>query len=347
MSTIKCLSACITCIMIGSLSAAAQERIVMKIGGNASAFHQEYMGQTYQTFESRGFGDWWYRYHSMVTAMFSLTSSKPNEEDRPALRLIEVRNALAVVYDRQRYILLGNWGGDSGGDFTTNEMLIFGHELGHHFCGHTIGIAPESSWDRELEADRFAGAAANALSRSSGQWKYELANLNYQTVMDAANNVYGPMISSQSHPPANLRIAAVQDGWLKGSPCLEHSRLGTPPVANTGGTVPLGSVRSLLDDMVAQSVWAIGVRANCRVPGKRYSLRSSGVQITWQSGIGDIDVESIDSTDANALDTTTTRSQHSDGSNQPAGQTWRYARAGNDISVSTGRGSRFSLVRCP
>ena len=165
--------------------------------------------------------------------MFSRTSSKPNEVDRPALRLIEdEKNAFAVIFKRRRYIVLGPLDTDS----VVGEMLIFGHELGHHICGHTIGIRPGAPHDVELEADRFAGAAARALAESTGEWKYEIENLTFESVIASVNAVFGPMKGSATHPPGHMRVAAVRDGWLHGSPCFARHAMKVEPSQDTLGT---------------------------------------------------------------------------------------------------------------
>jgi hypothetical protein len=43
-------------------------------------------------------------------------------------------------------------------DWYFTRYFVIGHELGHHVCGHMAGRLGGLVWDRELEADGFAGA---------------------------------------------------------------------------------------------------------------------------------------------------------------------------------------------
>jgi hypothetical protein len=70
--------------------------------------------------------------------------------------------------------------------------------------------------------------------------------------------------------------------------------------------------------------------------------------VVWRSGIGNVDIESIDSSDETEFRTTTLRSVHPSGSGEPTGKSWIYSRMGSDaIQVKPGGRSAFMLSRCP
>jgi hypothetical protein len=70
--------------------------------------------------------------------------------------------------------------------------------------------------------------------------------------------------------------------------------------------------------------------------------------IVWRSGIGNVDIESIDSSDETEFRTTTVRSIHLSGSGEPTGRNWVYSKIGPaSIRVKPGGRSPFMLARCP
>jgi hypothetical protein len=87
-----------------------------------------------------------------------------------------------------------------------------GHEIGHHACGHTIGASAAGAWQRELEADRYAGAAARRML----EWKSYLGPFD-EMVAAAVRNLSPD--GSATHPPARMRVEAMWDGYRNGSPC--------------------------------------------------------------------------------------------------------------------------------
>jgi len=94
--------------------------------------------------------------------------------------------------------------------------------------------------------------------------------------------------------------------------------------------------------------WAVGASSNCRVPSKTYSLSMDSGNIVWRSGIGNVDIESIDSSDETEFRTTTVRSIHLSGSGEPTGISWVYSKIGPaSIHVKPGGRGPFMLARCP
>lgn len=103
-------------------------------------------------------------------------------------------NALATVQEGNKLILYDRrLSSEVGGD---GAMMIIGHELGHHYCGH---LGKHGDPTLELEADRFAAAAMRKAGMS----------------LDAAMSVL-PILAerpSKSHPGRDARVAAIKAGW--------------------------------------------------------------------------------------------------------------------------------------
>jgi Zn-dependent protease with chaperone function len=90
--------------------------------------------------------------------------------------------------------------------------LVLGHEAGHHFCGHDLNtLDPSLIPEKELEADRFSGAAIKRFETYHGR-----AFLN--DALEAAARLY-PAEGSHSHPPRAERVKAILLGYNSGSPC--------------------------------------------------------------------------------------------------------------------------------
>jgi hypothetical protein len=66
----------------------------------------------------------------------------------------------------------------------------------------------ENPWEKELEADRFAGVAARK------------AGMTLAAMHSAAASVLGKEPSS-SHPGLNMRLQALTMGYNHGSPCAK------------------------------------------------------------------------------------------------------------------------------
>lgn len=93
-----------------------------------------------------------------------------------------------IIYDRKLSPLVGYAG----------AMMIIGHELGHHFCHH-LDKLDGTQHDKELAADRFAGAAMRKAGNS---------------LSDALAAV--PVLDerpSRSHPARADRVISITDGW--------------------------------------------------------------------------------------------------------------------------------------
>ncbi len=118
-------------------------------------------------------------------------------------RSTKLENALAVIRGSDRYIVFDPvW--LSGG---FSRELVMAHEIGHHACGHTLAQLDDNPWARELEADKYAGAALRRLGADAAQ------------VSAAAREMFTDT-GSKSHPPRDKRIAAVEEGFSGGSNCV-------------------------------------------------------------------------------------------------------------------------------
>ena len=130
-----------------------------------------------------------------------LTGLPPNFEIRAA----SIPNAAAVIKCRgnncKRYILYNQEFMERVKDETrTNyaELAILSHEIAHHLSGHTISNTG-SSYDMELEADKFAGFMLYKMGASIAETKQSFSSL--------------PQKGTSTHPPKSARIAAVTNGW--------------------------------------------------------------------------------------------------------------------------------------
>jgi TIR domain-containing protein len=93
--------------------------------------------------------------------------------------------------------------------------------------------------------------------------------------------------------------------------------------------------------------WAVGEQSNCQVRSKFYTLSSSGGNIVWRSGSGNVDTEAIVSSDESEFRTRTVSSIHQSGSGEAVGTSWTYTRIGADrIQVTPGGRNSFVLARC-
>ena len=77
-----------------------------------------------------------------------------------------------IVYDPRWY---------GGITSTAARFMVLGHEIGHHVCGHTVGLMQENPWQKELEADRYAGSAIKRVGYVSMQEVIEAAQQVYQS----------------------------------------------------------------------------------------------------------------------------------------------------------------------
>lgn len=220
--------------------ASGQEIKLMTIGRNAQAFHKNLFGKTFVTQDA--FEDHWWRFMDVLNAMYRPIHKRTGKKfNYPGVRAVEnLNNAVALIHNGERFVLVdpGFWNRDQTG--MLGEMITYGHEVGHHVCGHTAGLSNGTSRENELEADRFSGAALRALYEDTeiSDYRSIYEEFTLEAVTRAAWAVYGSMAESSSHPGAQQRVAAIVEGYSHGSSCLErgvldvpHGGLASPPSA--------------------------------------------------------------------------------------------------------------------
>lgn len=156
----------------------------------------------------------------------------PNVSNLNALRLhirrvLGLQNACALP-EAGGYATIAYDPDWAAGD-TAGFYLALGHEAGHHFCGHFVGLGGDSWAQKELEADQFVGASVKRFEVYHGQ-------SFFSQVLAVAASKY-PEEGSVLYPSRASRLEALRLGYEQGSPC--------------GGLLP-----------VEQSGFSPGMRAN-------------------------------------------------------------------------------------
>jgi hypothetical protein len=131
-----------------------------------------------------------------------------------------LKNGFAIIHDGNRYIVYDPNIGSTDRLWDAREALIIAHEVGHHVCGHTAGQMQSNPWQKELEADRFAGAAVRFATTGYPEKGMEPAFSPYSItdVLEVAKQLFSAE-GSDTHPPREQRIAAILDGFNNGFPC--------------------------------------------------------------------------------------------------------------------------------
>jgi len=120
-----------------------------------------------------------------------------------SIEAASVPNAAAVIRGGKRMILysqtfLHDLEQKAGTGWAAKSILA--HEIGHHLAGHTLaegGSRPES----ELEADKFSGGMLYRMGSSLEDAK-------------AAMEIAGSVSGSATHPPKQVRLSAIHNGWI-------------------------------------------------------------------------------------------------------------------------------------
>lgn len=182
--------------------AAPQSAEFIRIGRDAFAFHEDLFREHEIKVEP----------HAVIDVeVFIELIGIPNADKINALRL-QIRrsfglgNAAAMYRGGFRSIVYDpNWARTSSAEF----YLALGHEAGHLICEHDFRkISPQ---ERELEADRFAGASVKRFEVYHGR-------SFLGAVLSVAATKY-PESGSPSHPSRHARIDAIRRGYEEGSPC--------------------------------------------------------------------------------------------------------------------------------
>lgn len=217
------LLALLLSVSIMNIAPAEARKIKMTMGKDTKSFHTELNGKVVWTDDPHE--DFVYRFGQMVKASLGLYHA-----GGIGVRQIDgYQNAYAVVNSGKRYVLFDAnlWGNAGGGKL--KEAVLYGHELGHHVCGHLQGALTDQGWQRELEADRFAGAAIRAVNDAGFGDSSE--NVDHDKLLQAVSDIFvvaGFDRGGRTHPPLNLRLAAFSEGWRNGSPCKERGVVSGP-----------------------------------------------------------------------------------------------------------------------
>ncbi len=201
----KSPAAFLVCLIVGwPLAGLSQAAEFLVIGKNTFAFHEELFGEHRIKIEPPAVID----AEIFVELIGIPNAAKINSLRVQIRRSFGLKNAVAVFDRGFRSIVYDpNWAKSATPDF----YLALGHEAGHHICEHTIDPSRSNLWERELEADRFAGASIR---------RFEVYhNKNFiDDVMAAAYRKYSET-GSLFYPPRARRLAAVRKGYDEGSPC--------------------------------------------------------------------------------------------------------------------------------
>jgi hypothetical protein len=167
----------------------------------------------------------------IIEDIYSAMDSLPKNFGLRMGRSVGINNAFAAIRGNWRYIVIDPaW---LQGHYA--RIFVIGHELGHHICGHTAGVMRDSPWDKELEADRFAGTVIRAMEKKG-----------MTTLQEAVGNAmeYLSQFPSATHPPREMRIQAAVEGYNGGSPCI-------------GRSIPNGGIATsgTYNEISASSLW--------------------------------------------------------------------------------------------
>jgi Peptidase family M48 len=189
--SILALSLPITALLGQPSLGIAEEGFVVTIGKDAKAFHIPLGNKRVRIVPA--FED----YSDMVEDVCN-SLSIPTADCLFYTMNGNVSNALATVIDGNKVIIYDRRLSDLVG--YSGAFGILAHEVAHHYCRHQFDVS-KNNWQAELEADRFAGAAAKRMKRSLED------ALAMAVVLDDR--------PSTSHPPADLRRKAIEAGWNK------------------------------------------------------------------------------------------------------------------------------------
>ena len=121
----------------------------------------------------------------------------------------DIHNAIAVTpEDGLRYIIydnkfVSNLITSNGTDW--GAMSILAHELGHHFCGHTLRLTNslEEQRTNELQADEFSGFILQRLGAGLGQ-----AQIAVNANAAEGDDTYS------THPNKSKRLESISKGYM-------------------------------------------------------------------------------------------------------------------------------------
>ena len=257
-------------VLILLVASGAEARVLlMTPGRDTFVFDDTLQGQSFKVYTAEGEeagSDIAEGVFHQAAHLDDILTAVPEARGQYTVGIAMINNAYAVIRQDERFIVIGpNWLPRNA-----ERILVLGHELGHHVCGHTGNIlsGDENAWARELEADRLSGLVIRRLVDArrrppppgNGLLDDPFA-IDLSSAITIASNLYRGGGIGTDHPPADLRINAIVQGYNYGSPCLGRT------VQRAG----LGGDRSgLTTEVRGSSVWTHN--------GSVVSLESAGVR---------------------------------------------------------------------
>jgi|GEM_PF-7094401 len=193
------------------------ERLKLSAGRDTYAFDFNWYGRTIEVFVPRQGEPWSEDYENVAHDYMSLDGIlevEPRIRGKFVIgRTKNIGNAFAVIHKGERLmvydpVLLGSWAGP-------RWLAVMAHELGHHICNHVPGLMKDNPLEKELEADQFSGYVIRLLMERSKVPAHTFKEV--LAVVAEINDAYG----SATHPPRDMRLAAIRKGYDNGSPCLK------------------------------------------------------------------------------------------------------------------------------
>lgn len=106
------------------------------------------------------------------------------------------------------------------GDFAW--IAVLAHEWGHHIQ-HLMGIEPELTIDRELQADCFSGAYAQRALQQGFLQEGDVTEAVVITIL-SADPIELEEMAEGAHGSSDYRVTAFMEGYFGGSPaCLDDN----------------------------------------------------------------------------------------------------------------------------
>ena len=200
------------------------------LGRTANGFHipQQYSGRTI-------YAGWPTNEHT-IFAVEDLMKTIGADIDTLVLETKDnIDNAYAVIDgegSKARRLIVFDYGWLSriGAEY----RVILAHEVAHHVCKHTLTEFFGAPRDKELEADRAAGA----ILRKAHDSDIALGGgvVDFSAMVEAVRiTLRGP--GSSTHPPGDKRLQAFVDGWREGSSCLTAAYVPVNPIPHRDPTL--------------------------------------------------------------------------------------------------------------
>jgi len=192
----------------------------------------------------------------------------------------DVKTVIAYSRGGQRYIAYNPYfikrvRNVAGTDWAAISVLA--HEIGHHLSGHTLKLKGINQRE-ELEADKFSGFILYRMNANLDEAKAALLNI-------------GNEIDTVIHPPVEIRIQAISNGWLDAKYLDENRDFPADSVLETEYSELIwkcrfkGDLNVYFIDKDNQIIWfdntgkpvIIGEREGKIAPGYKWFYHSKGL----------------------------------------------------------------------